>query len=266
MFDHLLNDLNTGISIQNYRIYRSKIQPGRTSHEKRITVFIHKNEKTYELMDALLFSGIKPWYQPWIELIYPYDFSMIAKTLSLHFFDSILEKKVLNLFCTSLSYSAKIFVSYEQDDETRTGLMMHIPEVITRLGFLLYSFGFTWYKDWYFPEGGFEGGQKLQGEKPLDEHHKNRQMDKLYSQVSDFVFSKTNEISSSVERKAINRGKKILNTTEKIPLFLIILQIRQVSWRILLGPFSYIFPAEVLISARSFSSIILIFPLLPERY
>lgn len=41
------------------------------------------------------------------------------------------------------------------------------PEVITHLGFLLFNNGCTWFKEWFLPEGGFEGGQKLQGEKPV---------------------------------------------------------------------------------------------------
>ena len=213
MFDLVLRQLDASISIQHYTILRSDIKPGRSSHEQKITLFIKDDEETFQLMDVLFFSGINPYYQPWIELIYSFDFTLISKNLSLQFFDSLVEKRILELFCTCLPNSAKIFVSYEPDDETRIGLMHNIPEVITRLGFLLFSFDFTWFKDWYFPEGGFEGGQKLQGEKAIDDAHRSIQLHNLYTQVCDFVSSKTHSSSlSSIEKKAFERGKSLLES------------------------------------------------------
>ena len=46
---------------------------------------------------------------------------------------------------------------------------MGFPPALTRQGYRLLEYGFTWSKDWYFSEGGHEGGQKIQGEKPLHE-------------------------------------------------------------------------------------------------
>lgn len=34
------------------------------------------------------------------------------------------------------------------------------------LGYALFRAGCTWFKDWYFAEGGREGDTKLQGNKP----------------------------------------------------------------------------------------------------
>jgi hypothetical protein len=50
--------------------------------------------------------------------------------------------------------------------ETQKGLLAGIPPLATPLGGLLFDGGSgDSFKDWYFPEGGQEGGRKLQGNK-----------------------------------------------------------------------------------------------------
>jgi hypothetical protein len=49
---------------------------------------------------------------------------------------------------------------------TQVGLLAGIPPLATPLGALLFEVGCgDSFKDWYFPEGGQEGGRKLQGNK-----------------------------------------------------------------------------------------------------
>jgi hypothetical protein len=55
------------------------------------------------------------------------------------------------------------------DDETERGLKRRFPPVVTPLGKALFDAGATWFKDWYYPEGGLEGGMKLQGNKPVSD-------------------------------------------------------------------------------------------------
>ena len=57
-------------------------------------------------------------------------------------------------------------VEYEKSMwiETQLGLLAGIPPLATRMGAMLYDIGCgDSFKDWYFPEGGQEGGRKLQG-------------------------------------------------------------------------------------------------------
>ena len=57
-------------------------------------------------------------------------------------------------------------VEYESPmwSETQLGLLAGIPPLATPLGALLHDVGSgDSFKDWYFPEGGQEGGRKLQG-------------------------------------------------------------------------------------------------------
>lgn len=68
------------------------------------------------------------------------------------------------------------------------------------------------FKDWYFPEGGNEGAQKLQGEKPLNEKLKNKHLIKIRDEVLSFL----NEIEKHDKEKkyvimAKVRGENLLN-------------------------------------------------------
>jgi hypothetical protein len=61
-----------------------------------------------------------------------------------------------------------LMVEYEKElwRTTQTGLLAGIPPLATPLGALLFEVGCgDSFKDWYFPEGGQEGGRKLQGNK-----------------------------------------------------------------------------------------------------
>jgi hypothetical protein len=66
---------------------------------------------------------------------------------------------------------------------------MSVPPVLTRLGYRLFLLGFTWFKDWYFSSRGHEGGQKLQGEKPLDDSARRRHLDRIKSEAELFLQS-----------------------------------------------------------------------------
>jgi hypothetical protein len=72
--------------------------------------------------------------------------------------------------------------------------------------------GFTWFKDWYFPEGGNEGGQKLQGEKPLDKKSRERHLMRIHDEVMFFLsgIEKYDKDERYVIR-AKNKGETILN-------------------------------------------------------
>ncbi|HMA83678.1 MAG TPA: DUF1122 family protein [Candidatus Thermoplasmatota archaeon] len=210
MFEECLSLLSKGIASNDGIIGITDILPGRSSNEKRAMVFLKQDKDFVNLMDVTFFVGVKPWYHPWIEITYTYDLKMDDQKVFLYF-SSDIEQTLVRLFCDALPPAGKLFVSYDSDDETRRGLMMNIPMVLSRLGFIMYTYGCTWFKDWYFPEGGFEGGQKLQGEKPLTPADKKRHLYQLKNEVSDFIVEKKKQsFISAFEEKALNRGNIFL--------------------------------------------------------
>jgi hypothetical protein len=132
------------------------------------------------------------------------------------YFDSDLEGNLLEVISSKLEGGGKIYVEYQEDRETAYGLQYDFPFPITRLGYKLFNLGFTWFKDWYFPEGGSEGTQKLQGEKPLDEDASKRHKETRIAEIKEFIKKmKKKEKGGSGDhnvylRNALKRAEDIL--------------------------------------------------------
>ncbi len=92
--------------------------------------------------------------------------------------------------------------------ETAKALEAGVPPILTKLGYLLFRSGFTSFKDWYFAEGWLEGNTKLQGEKPLNEEARKRQIKKLTLDIEDFL--KREKKVQELVPGAINIYKELL--------------------------------------------------------
>ena len=83
-----------------------------------------------------------------------------------------------------------VMVEYESKlwRTTQLGLLAGIPPLATPLGALLFDIGCgNSFKDWYFPEGGQEGGRKLQGNKALDASHAREAAQKRAAELQEFL-------------------------------------------------------------------------------
>jgi hypothetical protein len=117
------------------------------------------------------FSG-RDYYPDWLEIdYYPW---LRDVGLEEEFF-----KKIYNF----LSKRGRLFVTYDKDKETLDMIMKGYSAVDTPLGFSLLKAGFTWFKVWYFPEGGNEGSPKIQANKPLDENIAIKELEELLEDV-----------------------------------------------------------------------------------
>jgi hypothetical protein len=77
-------------------------------------------------------------------------------------------------------------VAYE-GDETERALRRKVPPPATPVGLALLRAGCRWFKDWYFPEGGREGGTKLQATLPLDDERRLASEDRLVQELRAFL-------------------------------------------------------------------------------
>ena len=77
-------------------------------------------------------------------------------------------------------------VAYEGDD-TERALRRRVPPPATPLGMAMLAAGCRWFKDWYYPEGGREGGTKLQGTLPLDQRRRAEAGTKLVAELETFL-------------------------------------------------------------------------------
>jgi hypothetical protein len=73
---------------------------------------------------------------------------------------------------------------------TQVGLLGGVPPIATPLGMLLYDIGSgDSFKDWYFPEGGQEGGRKLQGNKAYTPEQAEEMARKRVRELKEFLAS-----------------------------------------------------------------------------
>ncbi len=182
----IVEDLKNGVLIIDDTVYTETPMRGRFKEEIDLDVFLKKDGDKAHLFYLKIFYGRRPYYRPWIEL-YGLNATIHLRNTDIDYFNSPLEMNVLQYLTNCIGAGENIFVDYYMDLETRKQLETGIPAAVSRLGFMLYRLGFTWFKDWYFPEGFMEGEQKLQAEKPLNELEKNRQLKKIYESVKTFL-------------------------------------------------------------------------------
>ncbi|AHC50592.1 hypothetical protein SUSAZ_00330 [Sulfolobus acidocaldarius SUSAZ] len=133
------------------------------------------------------FTG-REYYLPWIEIDYDPWLREIDGEVDL-----------FNFIYNTLLPGGKLFVTYIRDKETAGMLYQGFSPADTPLGFSLLKAGFTWFKHWYFPEGGNEGAPKIQANKPLNDTDMIRQLRELLDEV------KRNEVKAFIESKIAKR-------------------------------------------------------------
>jgi hypothetical protein len=86
----------------------------------------------------------------------------------------------------ALGPGGSLMVAYH-GDETERALRRKVPPAATRVGLAMLRAGCRWFKDWYYPEGGREGGTKLQGTLPLDDNRRRDADRRLSQELREFL-------------------------------------------------------------------------------
>ncbi|MEM3400199.1 MAG: DUF1122 family protein [Candidatus Micrarchaeia archaeon] len=206
MLENALVELKNGINIENSTLYAKKVWKGRLSEETNAALYIKNENEENFVASAKFYYGSKPYNRPWAEI---FNISNKPSPSLSSFFGSAFENALLALIARHLEPGGYIFVEYYEDRETQYCLMVGFPAPITRLGYQLFNLGFTWFKDWYFPEGFMEGGQKLQAQTALDNASKERHLLQIKSEVAAFLKTAPQFDKSEYLLRAIERAKKI---------------------------------------------------------
>jgi hypothetical protein len=85
-----------------------------------------------------------------------------------------------------LGAGGSLMVAYE-GDETERALRRKVPPAATPVGLAMLRAGCRWFKDWYYPEGGREGGTKLQATVPLDDARRRDAEQRLVAELEEFL-------------------------------------------------------------------------------
>lgn len=114
-----------------------------------------------------------------------------------------------------------LMLSYEEEfpphRATLRSLAIGIPPALTPLGLLMVSAGFQFIKDWYLPEGGFEGPRKLWGEKAPDARWGRVLLERTAAQVTAFLAREPDPAHRALEEPARKRASQVLRATERSP-------------------------------------------------
>ncbi len=194
--------------LNGYKIIISHIQAGRFIEEINFKIYlidINWKKSIEPVIDGKYFSGRGKFYKPWLELYY----NKIIKFESSKIIDlskSNMDKKLFNYLSSILPPGSHIMVIYENHEETKNSLSKGIPAPATPLGYLLWNSGCTWFKDWYFTEGFLEGNMKLQGNKPLDEEVRKKNLYKIKKDLINFLdnFHRKERIYIKAKKRAEN--------------------------------------------------------------
>ncbi len=168
---------------------RRKTQ-GRFKEEFNLELNLNSNHLLY----MKVFTGRGKFYKEWAEIfgINPLFFgSAVEETLF---------KEISQLF-------GRVFVEYFEDRETVEELSKGVPPALSRLGYKLLSQGYTWFRDWYIPEGLMEGGHKLQAQKPDGKSASLRHAEEIKKQLDNWLTKYTER--DTLRDRVLRRYKRV---------------------------------------------------------
>jgi len=160
------------------------------------------------------FSGRGEFYKPWLETYY-YNHVRFKSSKILDLSEMGLDEKLFKYLSDLLPPGAHIMVVYLNHEETRKGLEQGVPAPATPIGYLLWKSGCTWFKDWYFAEGLLEGDIKLQGNKPLNEENRRKDLLKARKELTEFL--KKEKRKEKLFLDARKRAEEVLKDIEGSP-------------------------------------------------
>lgn len=163
------------------------VRRGRFPEEKRFKMGLSGNP--VPVLEGITFEGRPPIHR-WMEFRYdPGPLSLEGA------------KALFRLLGRAVGPGGHLSVKYESPEHkvTARGLAAGVPPPATPLGFLLWTGGCRWFKDWYYPEGWLEGEQKLQGNVPLDREYRLKREGEMAREIESWI-SRRKEFSPEIEK------------------------------------------------------------------
>ncbi len=158
------------------------------------------------------FSGRGELYKPWLEMYYDNRVKFKSSEI-VDLSERELDEKLFRYLSDLLPPGSHVMVPYVDHEETRKGLEGGVPAPATPLGYLLWKSGCTWFKDWYFAEGFREGDIKLQGNKPLNEANRRKDLLEIRKELTEFLEKEKGEEKLFVDAR--RRAEDVLKRITK---------------------------------------------------
>jgi len=175
--------------LNSYVLHVDNLSRGRFIEETNFELYlkvIDRESSENPTVKGKYFSGRGEFYKPWLEIYY-YNRVKFKSSKIVDLSEKGLDEKLFKHLSDLLPPDAHIMVIYLNHEETRKGLEQGVPAPATPIGYLLWKSGCTWFKDWYFAEGFWEGDVKLQGNKPLNEENRRKDLLETRKELTDFL-------------------------------------------------------------------------------
>jgi hypothetical protein len=186
------------------------VRRGRFREEANIDISVAYGGVEEHIVSVKVFCGRPPVYRPWIEVFNSARAGGLPRPLEFH--GSRVESWLLDLASERLEGGESLFIEYYRDAETLRELETGVPVAATRLGLEMLKRGFTWLKVWYYPEGFSEGGQKIQGQKPVDERRKRRHLGEIIRELERLVASPAGAMAAT----SLQRAREALRVAREL--------------------------------------------------
>ena len=199
-----------GKRLNGYVLYIDNLSRGRFIEETNFDLYLKAIDgETSEnpAMKGKYFSGRGEFYKPWLEIYYDNRVKFKSSKI-VDLSERGLDEKLFKHLSDLLPPGAHIMVVYLNHEETRKGLEQGVPASATPVGYLLWKSGCTWFKDWYFAEGFWEGDVKLQGNKSLNEENRRKDLLETRKELTEFL--KKEKRKEKLFLDAIKRAEDVL--------------------------------------------------------
>ena len=199
-----------GKRLNGYVVHVDNLSRGRFIEETNFELYlkaIGREVSENPAVKGKYFSGRGEFYKPWLEIYYDNRVKFkSSKRVDLS--EGGLDEKLFKHLSNLLSPDSHIMVVYSNHEETRKGLERGVPAPATSVGYLLWKSGCTRFKDWYFAEGFWEGDVKLQGNKPLNEENRRKDLLETRKELTEFL--KKERRKEKLFLDAIKRAEDVL--------------------------------------------------------
>ncbi|MFP4082592.1 MAG: DUF1122 family protein [Candidatus Aminicenantes bacterium] len=206
--------------LNHFRLNLGEVKQLRLSGWQGFKLYVENPQhllSTEPVIEGIYSVGGKDGVKPWMDLNYREEVEFPQKKMSQEIFSlqkAGLDQKLYEVLGEIIPPGGHLMVSYEGGQkihsETIKSLNMRIPPAVTPLGYLIFTAGFQYIKDWYLAEGGFEGPRKLWGEKAPDKNWAKIFLQRTSRQISQFLDKKTGSPLRNLEKEAVQKGEKIL--------------------------------------------------------
>ena len=203
--------------MDGYVLHIENLSRGRFIEETNFELYLKAIDGETSEISAVkgkYFSGRGEFYKSWLEIYY-YNRVRFKSSKILDLSEMGLDEKLFKYLSDLLPPGAHIMIVYLTHEETRKGLEQGVPAPATPIGYLLWKSGCTWFKDWYFAEGFWEGDVKLQGNKPLNKENRRKDLLETRKELTEFL--KREKGKEKLFLDARKRAEEVLKDIEGSP-------------------------------------------------